>query len=461
MKQVLGNINEIINAQKLFFKRGKTQEVKFRVSALKILRNTILQNEDKLYEALWNDLHKTKIESFSTEIGLVLKEIDYTIKNLKKWTKPKRISNSLIHFKSKSYIYSQPYGRVLIIAPWNYPFLLLINPLIGAIAGGNCIILKPSPYSANTAKVMNEMINSVFKPNFIAVLLGGREMNSALLNEKFDYIFFTGSKYLGKIVMKSAADNLTPVTLELGGKSPCIVDKDANIPLSAKRIIWGKFLNAGQTCIAPDYILVAKEKETELLSELKRHIIIRWGDNPIINDEYPRIINNQNCEKLVGLTKNANIYYGGDYNVEKRYFSPTILQKVKNDDSVMREEIFGPILPVLTYDDLDDAYEFINKRPKPLAFYFFSKNRRKQKQAIKKTIAGGSCINDTIMHIASNKLPFGGVGESGMGNYHGKYSFDTFTHKRSVIYKALWIDIPIRYNKDKFSFWIIKKLFKR
>ncbi|MDA3781173.1 MAG: aldehyde dehydrogenase [Bacteroidales bacterium] len=446
--------------QKDFFYTHKTKDVKFRIHALKTLKSAILKYEDRIYDALYKDLHKSKFEAYASEIGITLDEINLHIKKIKRWAKPKRVGTpQLVHFWSSSFIYHQPYGQILIIAPWNYPFQLLMEPLIGAISTGNCVTLKPSQYTSNIAKVMEEMIREFFDEDYIAFYQGGREANQALLNEKWDYIFFTGSPVVGKIVMEKAAKNLTPVSLELGGKSPVIVDKDANIKLAAKRIAWGKFLNAGQTCIAPDYLLVHKDVKNEFLEKFVENIKLFFGNEENKSESYPRISTEKNIGRLSKLINNANIYYGGEYHESTKYFSPTILINVKSNSEVMKEEIFGPILPVLEFDELTEVIDFVNERPKPLALYYFSNSRKKQKEILNKTSSGGACINEVIMHVANSKLPFGGVGNSGLGRYHGKYSFDTFSHIRSIIKKSNIYDPPIRYAPySKAKFWLVKKI---
>lgn len=460
MDEFSNAIKKSVSDQKAFYNTYETRNYKFRLNSLKQLRKSILLYEEELLNALWLDLRKSKFEAFSTEIGIVLKDLNYHIKNLRKWTKPKRVGSSIIHFKSKSYVYSEPFGNTLIIAPWNYPFLLLFGPLIGSVSAGNCTILKPSPYVPNVSRVFEKIIKQSFDEKYIDIFQGGRDVNSVLLEQQFDYMFFTGSTYLGKIVLTEAAKNLTPVTLELGGKSPCIVDRDAKLALAAKRIIWGKLLNAGQTCIAPDYLLVHEAVKKELINKMIGEIKKQWGTDILKNKNYPRIVNEANVERLRQLLDGETILTGGDYDIKEKYFAPTILDNVKEESNIMKEEIFGPILPVIGFSKTEDAINYVNSRPKPLAFYYFSKSRKKQKEILMKTSSGGGCINDTIMHIANHKLPFGGVGKSGMGRYHGKFSFDTFSNKRAIIKKAEWIDIPLRYNHTSFNLKIVRMLMK-
>lgn len=454
-------INETFEKQAAFFNSHKTKDLNFRLEQLKKLKSAILKNEEKIEEALWKDLHKSKTEAYGTEIGLVLSDLTHHIKKLKKWAKPRRVSTSLVNFKASSKIYLEPYGNVLIIAPWNYPFLLLMHPLVSAIAAGNTVTLKTSPYVPNIAKAMEDMIKETYDENYISFFNGNREVNQALLEKPFNYIFFTGSPSLGHIVMQKASKHLTPVTLELGGKSPTIVDKDANIDIAARRIAWGKLINAGQTCVAPDYLLVHKDVKDDLLKKLTHYFKKFYGEDAQQSAEYPRIVNEANVDRLEMLIKSATVYYGGKIDKSDRYIEPTILIDVKDDAAVMQEEIFGPILPVIEFSDIDEVINYVNSRPKPLAFYYFTQNKKKQKYVLNRTSSGGACINDTLMHLASHSLPFGGVGNSGMGRYHGKTGFDTFSNLRSVLNKATWIDIPVRYLPFKnYAMKIFKLLMK-
>ncbi len=425
------------------------------------MKKAILAYEDRLYEALWKDLHKSKFEAYGTEIGLVLSEIGEHIRHLRKWAKPKRVfTNQMIHFWSTSRIYKEPYGLVLVIAPWNYPFQLLINPLVGAISAGNCTVLKASEYTPCTAKVMGQMIAEFFPPEYIALFGGGRAANQALLAQSWDYIFFTGSPLVGKVVMEAAARNLTPVSLELGGKSPCIVDQDANLKVAASRIVWGKYINAGQTCIAPDYLFVHHSVKAELMELMKKKIAEYFGADPKGSPDYVRIATTAKTERLALFLKGARIVTGGGVDVASRYIAPTIIDSVKPDDPIMGEEIFGPILPVMEFTDLKEVTNYVNSHPKPLAFYYFSDSRKKQEEMLHTTTSGGGCINEVLMHIANDRLPFGGVGNSGIGHYHGKYSFEVFSHSRSIMKKANFIDIPIRYAPYKNKLGLVKMLIK-
>ncbi|QIB27236.1 aldehyde dehydrogenase [Caloranaerobacter azorensis] len=456
----MNEIKELIDRQRKYFERGITLDINFRINMLKVLKSAIIENEKLILKALKEDLNKSDFEGYETEIGIVLDEIGYIIKNLRYWTKPKRVKTPITQFISKSYIYSEPYGVTLIIAPWNYPFQLVMAPLIGSISAGNCSIIKPSEYSPNTSKIISKIISDNFEEEFIAVVEGGIEVNKALLEEKFDYIFFTGSVNVGKIVMEAASKHLTPITLELGGKSPCIVDEDADVELAAKRIVWGKFLNAGQTCVAPDYLYLHKNIKDDFIKNAIKFIKEFFGENPLKSEDYPRIVNIKHFNRLKNLLKDGDVLYGGDFNEEKLYIAPTIIDNITWEDSIMQEEIFGPILPILMFEKLDEVIKIVNIRPKPLALYYFSNNKEKQERVIREISFGGGCINDTIVHLATPYLPFGGVGNSGMGNYHGKASFDTFSHKKSVLKKSNLIDISLRYPPYKNKINLLKKILK-
>jgi len=447
-------------SQKDFFDTAETLSYRYRISSLKKLKSAILKYEEEIYEALWKDLHKSKFEAYASEIGFVLEELSFHIKKLKNWMKPKRVRSSLTMFPASTYRYYEPLGSVLIIAPWNYPFQLLIAPLIGAISAGNTAILKPSEYSENTATVIKKMIESTFEPNYISVLTGDAKVSQALLKLKFDHIFFTGSPAIGKIVMKSAAEHMTPVTLELGGKSPCIVDETAKLKLAATRIIWGKLLNAGQTCIAPDYLLIHKSVKEKFLPLLVEAIEKFYGKDASKSPDYPRIINSSNLKRLIMLTEKAHIYYGGKTDIQENYFEPTIIDNVTFDDAVMQQEIFGPILPIITYERIEDVITKVNENPKPLALYLFSENRKTHKKILERVPAGGVNINDTLMHIVNNKVPFGGVGNSGIGGYHGFYSFELFSNAKPFVKRGTWMDVPIRYAPYGKKLKIIKLLMK-
>ncbi|MCY6372027.1 aldehyde dehydrogenase [Clostridium ganghwense] len=456
----MDNIKGILNNQKRYFYTGETRAINFRIEKLKILKRAIVKYENEISNALKIDLYKSEFESYATEIGIVLDEINLAVKKLRKWSKPLRVKTPITNFLASSCIYSEPYGVTLIISPWNYPFQLLMAPLIGSIAAGNCSVLKPSEYTPNTSKVITKIINESFNEEFIAIVNGGVEVSTALLKEKFDYIFFTGSVLVGKVVMEAAAKNLTPVTLELGGKSPCIVDKDIDIRLAAKRIAWGKFLNAGQTCVAPDYLLVHKDIKKELLNAIAKIIREFFGDNPKESHDLPRIISKKHFNRLIEFLEEGEIIVGGEHDKEELYISPTIIDNVTWENKVMQDEIFGPIFPVLEYNDLSEVITMVNNYPKPLAVYIFSNNKQVQKRILHNISFGGGCINDTIMHVASSYIPFGGVGCSGVGAYHGKASFDTFSHKKSIVKKSNVFDVALRYPPYKYKVKLLKKIFK-
>lgn len=438
------DINKLVMLQRQYYNTGKTRDISFRLEKLKRLKSVVLENEEKILLALKKDLNKSNFEGFMTEVGMFYSELDFAIKNIRKWGKTKRVKSSMVNFPSVSKIIPQPYGVTLIMSPWNYPFQLALIPLVWSVAAGNCVILKTSEYSVSTSGIVKEIIEKIFSKEYVAVVQGGQEESEKLLLERFDYIFFTGSTNVGKIVMKSASEYLIPTTLELGGKSPCIILKDADIDITAKRLTWGKLINAGQTCVAPDYVLVHEDKKDELIEKIKYYIIKYFGDNPCNNEQFPKIINERHFNRIVSLIDIDKVVYGGDYNNEKLKIEPTIVNDVTWDDNIMKEEIFGPIFPILTYKDLDEVVQEIIQRPNPLALYIFTKNKKLENKILEMIPAGGCCINDTITHIATNYLPFGGVGESGMGSYHGKAGFDTFTHYKSVL-KKLKLDIPIRY----------------
>lgn len=444
-----------IESQRAFFSTNKTKDITFRLEQLRKLRKAILLNQKKLKDALWEDLHKSPEEAYLTEISIVVGEIDNHIRHLKQWAKPKRVSTPIHLWPSSSKVIYEPLGLSLIVAPWNYPLQLLINPLVGSIAAGGCSMLKPSPDAPKVAKAMQEMIEETFESNYIGVVQGGRETNTILLNERFDIIFFTGSSKVGKIVMKAAAEHLTAVVLELGGKSPCIVDADANINIAAKRIAWGKLINAGQTCIAPDYLFAHHSIKDELLDKIARSFKEMYGDNIKESRFYPRIVNQRAMERLEKLISQGKIHTGGEIDQMEKFIAPTIIDNVHPDFRIMQEEIFGPILPVMTFEHIDETIQYIHKNEKPLAFYYFGKNRN-AKDVLAKTTSGGACINDTLMHISNHHLPFGGVGKSGLGNYHGRESFLAFSNKRAIVSTPTWIDLPVKYVPFKYFKWIKK-----
>ncbi|MGG0755900.1 aldehyde dehydrogenase [Brevibacillus laterosporus] len=452
-------IQDLLSKQHQFFHSRQTKNVAFRIEALQKLRSTIMLHEQEIYQALLADLHKSQFETYSTEIGIVLEEIRYICKHLQGWAKPKRVKTALTHFGSKGYIYSEPYGVTLIIAPWNYPFQLALLPLIGSIAAGNCAVIKPSELTPRTSDLLRRLIEQTFPAEFISVVEGGIEVSNQLLAEKFDYIFFTGSVPVGRVVMEAASKHLTPFTLELGGKSPCIVHRDANLRLAAKRIVWGKFLNAGQTCVAPDYLLVDSSVKQELIRQLKTSIQELYPD-ALSNQDYTHIVNRRHFERLLSYLDQEKIIHGGNVTPSTLAIEPTLLDNVTWQDPVMQDEIFGPILPILTYDELAEVVSRISAQPKPLALYLFTESKETEKLLLSHLSFGGGCINDTIFHIATPYLPFGGVGNSGIGSYHGKGSFDVFSHQKSVLKQTTLFDIPVRYHTTKQALKKIKWFFK-
>lgn len=437
-----GHLTEIPSAQKRFFHNGNTRSIAFRKKALHNLEHALRRHESALADALWTDLHKSYEEAYLTELGMVYAEIKTHLRHISRWAKPQIVAPTPSVFPSRSKVLYEPLGTALIIAPWNYPVQLLLNPLVGAISAGCTAVLKPSPYVPHVAQVLEQIVSEAFDENYVVLVQGDRTVNAALLEQRYDIIFFTGSPALGKIVMASAAKNLTPVVLELGGKSPCIIDSDADIALAARRVAWGKALNAGQTCIAPDYLLVHESVKEHFVEELKRAFCNLLGKNPHESKHYVRIVNDKAFERLCGYLNDGKIVFGGIVDAAERYFAPTVLDDVAPESSVMQEEIFGPILPIQTFTALDDAVRFVNEREKPLALYYFGKNGD---EVLRRTSSGGACINDTIMHIVNSHLPFGGVGHSGMSAYHGVESFRVFSHRRAVVSSPTWIDLPFRY----------------
>lgn len=448
-------VESIVAAQRIFFKSDKTKALEFRIDNLRRFKSAILHYETKITDALWQDLHKSPEEAYLTEISIVLQEISNHLNHLRKWAKPKRVATPLQILPSSSQILHEPLGTALIIAPWNYPFQLLLNPLVGAISSGCCAMLKPSPYTPNIARVMEDLVAETFDPGHVAIVQGGRVVNQMLLEQRFDIIFFTGSPSLGKLVMQAAAKYLTPVVLELGGKSPCIVDQGADIKIAAKRIAWGKCINAGQTCIAPDYLFVHKAVKDQLLKEITTSIEEMYGKEIKSSKYFPRIVNDQAIERLQKLLLHGRIIYGGVVDPAERFISPTIIEDIQPDFPIMQEEIFGPILPVMTFENLETVTSYINGKEKPLAFYYFGP-KKSAKELLLQTSSGGGCINDTLIHIANHRLPFGGVGNSGMSRYHGKFSFQAFSHARAIVTSRNWIDLPFRYPPFKFFKWVKK-----
>ena len=453
------DIHEIVESEKHFFRTGVTRGVDFRIDMLKKFRKAIIENDELISAALKADLNKQPFESYMCETGLLLEEINFHIKRLKKWSKTRRVKSGIGQLPGKSYVCPEPYGVVLIMAPWNYPVQLCLMPLVGAISAGNCAVVKPSAYAPESSRVISKLIESAFPTGFVTAVEGGRDANKALLDEPFDYIFFTGSVAVGKTVMEAAAKRLTPVTLELGGKSPIIVDETANLPLAARRIAFGKVLNAGQTCVAPDYLMIEKSVEAPFIEEYKKALADFFPDGDMSG--MVRIINDKHFERVCNILDNSgSIAIGGARDAETRFIEPAVLTGVPIDSPAMQQEIFGPVLPVLPYEKLDDCIDFIRSRPKPLALYIFSENKMNQEKVLNSCSFGGGCINDTVIHLASSHMSCGGVGESGMGSYHGKKSFDTFTHYRSVL-KQGKLDVKLRYfpyksGKEKITRMILK-----
>ncbi len=439
-------MKEILEKQKAYFQSGATLSVDFRIEKLKKLYATIKAWEEEIAAALYEDLGKSRFESYMCEIGMALEEIRYLIKHTRRLSKAKKVRTPMAQFAAKSYRQPCPYGNVLIMSPWNYPFLLTIDPIADAIAAGNCAIVKPSAYSPKTSALIARLISACFAPEHVAVVQGGRKENAALLEQKFDFIFFTGSQAVGKEVLRHAAEYLTPVVLELGGKSPCIVDETAKIPLAAKRIVFGKFLNCGQTCVAPDYILCHSSKKEELVAALIREIKAQFTETPLENPLYGKIVSDKHFARICKLIDEKPIAFGGGRVALNRKIEPTLLADATWGDGVMQEEIFGPVLPVLTFDRFDELYALLADKPKPLALYLFTENKKRAKVAMERFAFGGGCVNDTIIHLATTEMGFGGVGESGMGAYHGEAGFYAFSHVKSVVDKKTWIDVSLRYQ---------------
>ena len=459
-KSPMKDPKQIIQSQKRFFESGKTRDISFIKVKLKLLKESIISNEDVIHQALYKDLKKPKFEAYISEFAILISEIDILLNNLSKWSKPKKVRASKLNFPSKDYIYSEPYGTVLVISPWNYPFQLAISPVISAIASGNTVVLKPSEVSSHTGLITKTILSEIFNDAHLYVELGGVSETTKLLRERWDYIFFTGSVAVGKIIAKAAAVHLTPVTLELGGKNPCIVDESADLKLTAKRLVWGKFLNAGQTCIAPDYVLVNNQIKADLVKLIKTEIFKAYGEDPEISPNYPRIVNANNLQRLISMLEDAEILLGGNSNISDNYLSPTLVNNPKLDSKLMEEEIFGPILPILDYKTEKDIEYILKSYEKPLGFYVFSKNKAFYNSLIKKYSFGGGSVNDTMIHFGNPRLPFGGVGESGIGAYRGHFGYETFTHKKGITFKANWLDIPLRYAPYKNKLKLLKKAFK-
>ena len=454
-------IKQIVSLQRDFFYSGATLDLNFRRNALKKLKTCIIKYKQEISDAIRNDLGKSDFESYMCETGLVLSEISYMLRHIRSFAKEQRVHTPLAQFHSRSYKKPSPYGVVLIMSPWNYPFLLTLEPLVDAIAAGNTAVLKPSAYSPYTGTMIQKIINECFENRYVSVITGGRAENACLLNQRFDYIFFTGSRSVRKEVMKQAADSLTPVTLELGGKSPCIVEKSANIRLAAKRIVFGKFLNCGQTCVAPDYIYCDKSIKDALLSEIEKQIQLQFGTLPLKNKDYGKIINEKHFDRICGLMDDKKIVYGGKTDKTALKIEPTVMDHISFRDAVMKEEIFGPLLPVLAYHSIDDAIRKINSMPHPLALYIFTSRKDVARKVTARCGFGGGCINDTVIHLATSEMGFGGFGESGMGSYHGKDGFNTFSHIKSIVDKKNQPDLPIRYHPYKKGYEKLLRFFLR
>lgn len=451
------SVREIVSQQRNFFNTGETKDIAFRISQLKILKQAVIEQEAAISNALKADLQKSEFEAYTTEIRIIKKEIDYAIKHIKAWTKPQKANIPIEQLPGFGRIYPEPLGVVLIIGTWNYPFQLNIVPLVGAIAAGNCAMIKPSEIAPHTSSFLANNFQKYFPPSYIAYVEGGVEISQQLLAEKFDHIFFTGGTKVGKIVMEAAAKHLTPVTLELGGKSPCIVDAQIDIECTARRIVWGKFINAGQSCVSPDYLLVEQKTKTKLLDSIKKSIR-EFYPIPATSPDYGRIINQKQYNRLVEFLKDGEIIIGGETNQCDRYIAPTVLDRVSLAAPIMQEEIFGPILPVFAYNDIAEAIAIVNQRPKPLSLYLFSQNKNLQQKVIRETAAGSVCINDTVVQFAVPALPFGGVGSSGIGSYHGKASFDTFSHYKSVLHRSFLFDIKLRYAPYSGKLPLLKRI---
>ena len=449
-------IVEIIKKQRVFFSSGATLDVNYRITALKKLRVALEQKESAIAQALHTDLGKSAEESYMCETGIVLSEISYMLRHIRRFAKEQTVATPLAQFASRSYKKPMPYGVTLIMSPWNYPFMLSLDPLVDAIAAGNTVVLKPSAYSPATSKLLKELISELFPEEYIAVVEGGREENAYLLDQKFDYIFFTGSKTVGQLVLEKAAKHLTPVTLELGGKSPCIVDKSAKLELAARRIVFGKFLNCGQTCVAPDYILCHSSVKDRFVECLKAEIARQYGSDYANNPLYGKIISKKHFDRVIGLIELDKVVSGGHFDTVSQKIEPTIMDNITWDNKVMGEEIFGPLLPILTFDKIDDVIETVNSHDKPLALYIYAEDKKVIREVTARCTFGGGCVNDCIIHLATSNMGFGGVGESGMGAYHGKTGFETYTHYKSIVDKKTWMDLPMRYQPyNKLGDWLI------
>nr|WP_152556438.1 aldehyde dehydrogenase [Nonlabens ulvanivorans] len=456
----MNQIHNYHQAHKEFFNSQQTKDVMYRITALQKLKAVIENKEQEIYDALANDLGKSEFEAFITEYQVITGELDKYIKKTKKWASPRKVRPSLLNFPSKARQYPEPYGNTLIISPWNYPFQLALAPLIGAVAAGNTVILKPSEFSTATSQLLQDIIDEAFIPQHVKVIQGDADVAKELTSLKWDYIFFTGSPPVGKAIYQAAAKNLTPVTLELGGKNPCVVHESAQLKIAARRIVWGKFLNAGQTCIAPDYLLVHESVKLEFIKHVKAEIINFFGENPMESSDFPRIIRDQHFEKLVDMLKDQHILTGGTHDINSLYIAPTLLDEPSRESTVMQQEIFGPILPIISYKTKGDLIEWIDSYEKSLGAYLFSNNTNFEQWFIGRFSYGGGVINDSIVQFVNERLPFGGVGNSGIGNYHGKKTFETFSHLKSVVHRGTWIDIPVKYAPYDGKLNIIKKALR-
>lgn len=454
-------ISEIVDEQRKFFRSGKTLSYSFRMEQLDKLYAAVSGREAEIRAALHQDLHKSDQEAYMTEIGLVLAEISYMKKNLRSWMKVKVEEAPASQFPGKTYQIKEPYGVVLVMAPWNYPFLLSIQPLVGAIAAGNCCVVKPASSSKAASELILKLLDETFEKNYVAGVPGGEEGRKDLFDQKYDYIFFTGSAAAGKQVMKRAAENLTPLTLELGGKSPCIIEESADLSLAAKRIVFGKFMNSGQTCVAPDYILVQSTVKAEFLKQMRRWVRKIWGNKPLEHPDYPKMVNEKQYERVMRLLLGENILLGGYGRKSTLQIAPTVLDQVSWASPIMQDEIFGPVLPVLEFSTMDEVIRTLQEKDKPLALYLFTQDGKIKKKILKRLSYGGGCVNDTLVHLSVSKLPFGGVGKSGIGNYHGRASFDTFSHTKGILEKETWLDLPVRYIPSKcWKEWVLHKMLK-
>ena len=452
-------VKHLVSKQRAFFESQVTRPIDFRLEQLGILRKAILAYEQEIYDALKADFNKPAFETYASEMGLILEEIGVMEKNLKTWATPQAVGTALANLPARSYIYPDPYGVTLVIGAWNYPFQLTILPIVGALAAGNTVIMKPSRVAAHTYDVIARMIADYFDPRYVACL-DIRTSNDEMLSERYDYIFFTGGVQVGKIIAKAAAEHLTPTTLELGGKSPCIVDETASLEVSARRIVWGKFLNAGQTCVAPDYLLVHEKVKDKLFDHMKKVVREFYGENPAASPDFAHIINEKHFERLASMIGGGTVVFGGETDAAKNYIAPTLITDIDFEHPLMDDEIFGPILPAFTFSTLDEALGVVKRYEKPLAFYIFSNNYQNQQRCMSEVQFGGGCINDTVAHLLNHELPFGGIGNSGTGAYHGKFSFDTFTHYKGVMNKVTWPDIPLRYPPYNGKLGIVKQLVK-